>query len=699
MKRSLAKHTGSIAFSSIVFFLVSLLMLASCGDDSVTERIVEITSESIDTLYIQGGRDTVHVAGDTVVVSKLDTVIVAGDTVVVIKRDSIFLAGDTVVVHKVDTVQVSKTDTILVPEEPKEMSISGYVQKGPFLKDASVKAVELDDALMPTEHSLEVSVVSDDGKFSIDGISPGYWLISASGYYRNEVTGKNSAEPITLNAITVIGSRNTVNVNLVTHLEYERVRYLAEHGEGPVDIEALKKQAEKEIFNAFHFDKTGSRFAEDWDIFGENDADAALLAISILLQGNRSEEGLMNLLSSISDDMKEDGVWDNASTKSAIADWALEKDGEYRLSTLPSIQQKMFDWEISPTVPDFEKYIRQFAGVESGLGVCGVDVAVGTVEHVPNEYSKYYTYSYTDIKSRGKKTRFICEDARSSRWRMAWYLESDAYGLDVKKDGTLLKGRLTGEILVWDADSVRYATDSEKNMNRGCVSYIRNGSYIIDGQLSYYKCTSKGWVFDIAANTGIMKDSRDKKSYRTITVQNQVWMAENLDFDYKVKGESYGTYVHPEYKEKFGRYYTWAAALDSAAVFSKNSVGCGFDETPCNRYDPVRGICPEGWHIPSIGEWTNLYNAMGKSTYAMESTGYESWTLATDEYGFSAVPAGLYSNAKETFNSVGSSAFFWTINRYDYYEAYYWNLYNGNSNLNYYFTKKDNGLSVRCLKD
>lgn len=733
MKQSVVKHAGSVACSSIFFFLVSLLVLASCGEDAVTERIVEKVSETIDTVYVQGGRDTVLVAEDTVVVSKKDTVVVTGDTIVVFKRDTLFLAGDTVVIHKVDTVQVSKPDTILVPEESfsctteslpdssgvkivcngdsigvvlngaeqeeKEISISGFVQKGPFLKEASVKAVELDGALLPTEKSFEVSVVTDDGKYSIDGISPGYWQISATGYYRNEVTGKNSTEPITLNALIVLDSRNTVNVNLMTHLEYERVRYLAEHSEGSVDINSLKKQAEKEIFNAFHFDEIGSGYAEDWDIFGETDEDAALLAISILLQGNRSEEGLVNLLSSISDDMKEDGVWDNAATKSSIADWALEKDGEYMTSTLPSIQQKMFDWKISSTAADFEKYIRRFASVESGLGVCGVDVAVGIAKNVPNENSKYYTSSFTDIKSRGKKNRFICEDAQTSRWRLALYLECDRSGLDVVKDGTLLKGGFTGKLMVWDADTIRYASDSEISLNRGCVSYIRDGSYVLDGQLSYYKCTSKCWVFDVAANTGIMKDSRDNKSYRTITVQNQVWMAENLDFDYKVKGESYGTYVHPEYKEKYGRYYTWAAALDSAAVFSKNSVGCGFDETPCNRYDPVRGICPEGWHIPSIEEWTKLYNAMGKSTYAMEATGYKDWTLATDEYGFSAVPAGLYSYADETINSVGRSAFFWTINRYDYYEAYYWNLYNGNSNLNYYFTKKNNGLSVRCVKD
>ena len=53
---------------------------------------------------------------------------------------------------------------------------------------------------------------------------------------------------------------------------------------------------------------------------------------------------------------------------------------------------------------------------------------------------------------------------------------------------------------------------------------------------------------------------------------------------------------------KYGRLYTWAAAMDSAAVFGDAGKGCGFDVTCFPAY-PVRGICPDGWHLPSVGEW------------------------------------------------------------------------------------------------
>ena len=157
-----------------------------------------------------------------------------------------------------------------------------------------------------------------------------------------------------------------------------------------------------------------------------------------------------------------------------------------------------------------------------------------------------------------------------------------------------------------------------------------------------------------------MTDARDGKIYKTVKIGDQVWMAENLNYDYKVNGKSYGVFYDDSLKQ-YGRYYDWGAAMDSAAIFSENGKGCGIwskENEPCNPVYPVRGVCPEGWHLPDSAEWKGLFKAMDESAYAMEAVGFEEWPHATDAYGFSALPAGVYG--EETLYDLGSAALFST---------------------------------------
>ena len=207
---------------------------------------------------------------------------------------------------------------------------------------------------------------------------------------------------------------------------------------------------------------------------------------------------------------------------------------------------------------------------------------------------------------------------------------------------------------------------------------------------------------------GTMTDSRDGKTYKTVKIGEQVWMAENLNYADSVKTPSlkenswcYGNVAAN--CEKYGRLYTWAAAIDSVKLANDvmNPLDCGYGKT-CDFSGTVQGICPSGWHLPSRDEWNTLITAVGgdsKAGTALKSqTGWNNNGNGTDAYGFSALPAGyrLYGG---NFYGGGINAFFWSATEYGSYNAFYIYLYYYNEYANLLSYDKYYGFSVRCVKD
>lgn len=193
-------------------------------------------------------------------------------------------------------------------------------------------------------------------------------------------------------------------------------------------------------------------------------------------------------------------------------------------------------------------------------------------------------------------------------------------------------------------------------------------------------------------------DSRDGKTYRTVKIGSQWWMAENLNYE---TDNSFCYNDSAEYCEKYGRLYTWVAAMDSAGTWSTNGKGCGY-VTICSPTYPVRGVCPEGWHLPTRTEWETLFKAVGGQSVAgtkLKSTsGWNSNGNGTDAFSFSALPAGGRYNVGN-YDNEGNYASFWSSTVYDSYLAYYMFLH-----YNYDFPRlvnydKNLGFSVRCVKD
>lgn len=163
----------------------------------------------------------------------------------------------------------------------------------------------------------------------------------------------------------------------------------------------------------------------------------------------------------------------------------------------------------------------------------------------------------------------------------------------------------------------------------------------------------------------------------------------------------------------YGRLYTWSAAMDSAGVFSQNALGCGRN-AECSASGKVRGVCPEGWHLPDSTEILallkymecekdeTLANAYDHCASRLKSTSGWNGGEGTDDYGFTALAAGIYISSLYEFDFQGYQTAFWSSSRLSG-GAYKFSLLSENA------TEKDcvyivisnmyQGNSVRCLKD
>lgn len=195
---------------------------------------------------------------------------------------------------------------------------------------------------------------------------------------------------------------------------------------------------------------------------------------------------------------------------------------------------------------------------------------------------------------------------------------------------------------------------------------------------------------------GSMTDERDGQTYGTVTIGEQTWMAENLKFSYKADPDSRDSssfcFSHSGDCIKYGRYYTWASAMDSAGVWSSDGKGCGIKEL-CTPTLPVQGVCPSGWHLPSNYDWQVFLRAVGGSPRKVSVSLYWKSEFGTNEYRFYARPGGFLSGDR-TYMFESSGAYFWSS------AGLYLHIDVGNTMFLYQSDGKENvAYNVRCIKD
>lgn len=472
-----------------------------------------------------------------------------------------------------------------------DLNVAGLTQKGPFAKGSAVAVQGIDcKTLKFTDETFEGSVKNDKGEFVVDNVtlSSTCAVFEVSGYYLNELTGKKSSEKLTLHALTNLKDRKHVNINVLTELEYERVMNLVTAQK--MSFDDAKKQAEKEVLAAFSVKVKEGEFAlsEDLNILESGNDNAALLAVSVMVQSNLKVAKLVERMNDVATDIAKDGSWDDDKTKTEIAEWAAiaDKNGEFE-----NVSKNIEKWGGSGEVSAFETVVEKFA--------------------------------------------------------------------DSKKGASSSSSRHSG----LDPESSSGAVDSYLNPN---IDY------------------------------GEMIDSRDGQVYKTVKIGNQVWMAENLNYEID---SSFCYNDSAEYCAKYGRLYRWATAV------GKPESECGYGKICSLPSGNIQGVCPSGWHMPSKAEWDTLFNAVGGQLTAgkmLKST--SDWIQdgnGTDEFGFSVLPSGYvakggsYSYAKYYANLLSSTEF----EEHDGAGAYVATMSSKYDYVNLDYTNKSYGFSVRCLKN
>lgn len=205
--------------------------------------------------------------------------------------------------------------------------------------------------------------------------------------------------------------------------------------------------------------------------------------------------------------------------------------------------------------------------------------------------------------------------------------------------------------------------------------------------------------FDTTVNPGVVHgylvDARDGSRYRTVALGEQEWMAQNLAWDH---GPNWCYEDQPENCRIHGRLYPWSAAMGL-------SDSC--DAASCPREDHVVGICPDGWHLPSMDEWKTLRGWIAVQPGWDGARAGESlkagvgWTKGrpADPFGFRALPSGdRYLDG--TFYDGGDYGVFWSST--ERFEGQAWHVFvtTKDSLLHLHDgCDKPDGFSVRCLRD
>lgn len=187
-----------------------------------------------------------------------------------------------------------------------------------------------------------------------------------------------------------------------------------------------------------------------------------------------------------------------------------------------------------------------------------------------------------------------------------------------------------------------------------------------------------------SVKTSTMTDERDGKTYKTVTIGSQTWMAENLAYETIYAFEYDDTYFDDF---ESGLFYDWEDAVSGGPDYGD--------------------VCPNGWHLPSKNEWSQLIDFVGgrESAFNLKSKNYWEYesgvTKGTDKFGFTAFPAGYNEGGQNYLQQRERLAAFWSSDGYDGGETYAYAcmMSSASDKITMPTERIYSSLNVRCVKD
>jgi len=201
----------------------------------------------------------------------------------------------------------------------------------------------------------------------------------------------------------------------------------------------------------------------------------------------------------------------------------------------------------------------------------------------------------------------------------------------------------------------------------------------------------------------LLLDTRDGKSYKTVLIGTQCWMSENLNFGTMIQNTGGGQLMSDN---SIVEKYCWNNDQDYCdGSNGKTKKGAFYEYQEAVQYyggqpvEPVQGVCPAGWHIPTYVDINNLMVTLGSNM----ATAYTK-LLSGGESGFDAQLIGYRCTAMGNFRNgaLGTNAvYYWSSEQSTSNTQYakFLVLDSGNPQVQMWEYLKSLGISVRCIKN